>query len=563
MSRRTSPLCRRLTALALLFLACVVPAASAQPQTPGRSPAAGVATATLAGRLTIGGERETPVRRARITLESSALSQPQLADSDAEGRFRFDRLPAASFRLRAEKPGFVTLAFGATHAGDRGVPINMAAGQTRTIELALPRGAALDGRVTNQEGDPVQNLVVSAVRLTYGPYGRQPASIKDARTDDLGRYRIHSLPPGDYSVQAAPDPLDALTERQAPGPRAPGAARTYYPGTPNPSDARRITLVAGRDATGLDFTVGSVSLARVTLRVVDSTGNVPKAVATRLQRVGAPPGEVRGIMTQGGQAVFPSVPPGEYWALAAATPSPGAEPEYTAIRTTASGSDLAITLTTARAAVLKGRVQAEGGTIPVTTTLRVVADAIEFELPNPAGPGTPAAPLPVVGADGTFVVSGLLGRRVFGLSGLPEGWALSSVRLGESDVTDVPTSVTPTDAAAELVFVVTNSTGVVSGKLIDAQKRPRPNGRIVVFSDDERQWTARSRFVKATLAGVDGAYSIGSLLPGKYLIGAVDWLDEGAWLDPDVLTRLRAVASPVTIKGSDRPTITLTLGELR
>jgi hypothetical protein len=561
-TRRSIPPIRWLSAPAIIWFSCLTAAAAAHQQPGDRPPVPATAPATLTGRLTVGGERDTPVRRARITLESDALPQPQLADSDSDGRFRFDRLPAGTFRLRAEKPGFVTLAFGARHALDRGLPIDLRAGQTRSVELALPRGAALDGRVMNQEGDPIQNLVVSAVRLTYGPYGRQPMPLKDTRTDDLGRYRIHSLPPGDYYVQAAPDPIDAVSERQAPGPRPPGAARTYYPGAAMPSDAERVSLVAGREATSLDFTVASVPMARVTLQVVDTTGKAPRTLGTRLQRVGAPPGEVRGVL-QANQAMFPGVPPGEYWAMAAATPSPGADPEFAAVRVTVSGSDLNLTLATARGTVLNGRVQVEGGEVATTSGLRVGADTVGYELPNPSGSGAPAAPGAAVGADGRFVIAGLFGPRLFRVGGLKDGWALSSVRLGESDITDTPMDVKPADPAVELVLVVTNDTGTIGGMLTDARKRAVPNGRVVVFSDDERQWTARSRFLKASLAGVDGSYSVGSLLPGKYLVCAVDWLDDGAWFDPDVLRRLRAFASPISVKGHDRQTIALTLGELR
>lgn len=562
MTRRSIPPIRWLSALAIIWFSCLAPAVASQQQPGKRPPASAAATATLTGRVTVAGERDTPVRRARITLESDALPQAQLADSDTDGRFRFDRLPAGAFRLRAEKPGFVTLAFGARHALDRGLPIDLRAGQTRSIELALPRGAALDGRVMNQEGDPIQNLVVSAVRLTYGLYGRQPMPLKDTRTDDLGRYRIHSLPPGDYYVQAAPDPIDAVSERQAPGPRPPGAARTYYPGTAAPSDAQRVSLVAGREAANLDFAVGSVLMARVTLQVVDATGKAPRTLGTRLQRVGAPPGEVRAAL-QANQAMFPSVPPGEYWAMAAATPSPGADPEFAAVRAMVSGSDLNLTLTTARGTVLNGRVQVEGGEVAVPPGLRVIAETVGYELPNPAGSGAPAAPAPVVGADSRFVMTGLFGPRLFRVGGLKDGWALSSVRLGESDITDMPMDVKAADPAVELVVVVTNNTGTIGGMLTDARKRAVPNGRVVVFPDDERQWTVRSRFLKTSLAGIDGSYSVGSLLPGKYLICALDWLDEGAWLDPDLLRRLRAFASPISVKGHDRQTIALALGELR
>ena len=514
--------------------------------------------------MTIAGERDVPIRRARLTLESDALPQPQLGDSDTDGRFRFAGLPAGSYRLRAEKPGFVTTAFGARHARDRGLPIDLASGQTRPANLALPRGAALDGRIVNAEGDPVQNLVVSAARLTYGPYGRETVLVKDARTDDLGRYRIHSLPPGDYYVQAAPDPRDLLSERQATGPRPPGIARTFYPGTPSVSDAERLSLTAGRDATGLDFTLTAVPIARVTLRVVDSTGKPPKALSTRIQRVGSPPGEVRGALIPPNQAMYPSVTPGDFWIMAAATPAaPGAEAEYVASLMSISGSDLNLTLATAPGFALAGKVVSIGGTVARLTGLRVRAEGVEYELPNPAGSGAPAAPAPAVAADGAVVVGGLVGPHLFRLDGLPGGWSLVSVRLGDADVTDLPIDLKTADGPRELVLTVTDHTGTITGAAVDAQKRTVPNARIVVFPEGEGGWSARSRFVKTTLAGPDGAYSIGSLLPGRYLACAVEWLDDGAWFDPDLLRGLRAGASPIQVEPGDRRTVMLTLGGRR
>ena len=557
---------RRPLALPVMVWLVACPPATAQTVRDAAAKPA-VSTATIAGRLLIAGERESPVRRARVTLESDALAEPRIGDSGTDGRYRFDRLPAGTYHVRAEKPGFVTWSFGARHAYDPGQPIQLAGGATQAADISLVRGAALDGRIVNQEGDAVANLVVSACRITYGPYGRQVAVVKDARTDDLGRYRIHSLPAGDYVVQAAPDPLDSLSQPRIPGAeRPPGPARTYYPGTASLTEAERVTVSAGRDATGLDLRLLSVPVARVTLTVLDSTGKAPSTMGTRVQRVGAPPGEVRGSLNKN-QVLFPSVPPGEFWLMAAATPTPGAPTEFAAVRTTVAGNDVALTLRTSPSVTVAGRVVSADGSaaIPSLAGVQVRAETVGFELPNPAGSAAAAPVPPGVAQDGAFQMKGVFAPSLFRLTGLPAGWALVSVRLGDQEIVDTPIDLAAADRQPgdSLTMVVTHATGQMSGSVADGKSRPIPNARIVLFPDDETQWQPASRFVRSLLASADGTFTTSSLLPGSYLLAAAEWMDPGAWLDPDVLRGLRPHAQRVVIEPNGKLSVTVTLGDAR
>jgi hypothetical protein len=561
-------LAARSTWFVIIFAAALVTPALAQTaRDTAPRPAAG--TGTISGRLSIAGEGNHPVRRARVTLESDTLGEPRIGDSDTDGRFQFTQLPGGTYYVRAEKPGFVTWRFGARHAYDAGQPIQLAAGATRTADISLPRGAALEGRVVNAEGDAVATLVVSAGRVTYGPYGRQVAVVKDTQTDDLGRYRIHSLPAGDYIVQAAPDPITAVTQRQVPGAaRPPGVGRTFYPGTADLSDATGVHVATGKDASTLDFAVLAVPMAQVTITVVDSTGKAPPVLAARLQRVGAPVGEVRGSLMKN-QAVFPSAPPGEFWAMAAATPAPGAPPEFALARVAIAGRDVALTLPTQVGAALSGRVVAADASVPLPAGLRAHTETVGFELPNPAGSSAPAPADPAVGADGSFALKSVFGPTLFRLAGLPAGWALSAVRLGESDVTDqaVDLAAVEPPAPSTLTMVVTNATGEISGTAFAAgqpsglsQRQPFPNARIVLFPDDERQWTPRSRLIKSVVAAADGTFTVPSVLPGRYLVAGSAWMDAGAWLDPDALRRLRDAAQRVVVEPRVKSNVSVAIG---
>jgi hypothetical protein len=103
--------------------------------------------------------------------------------------------------------------------------------------------------------------------------------------------------------------------------------------------------------------------------------------------------------------------------------------------------------------------------------------------------------------------------------------------------------------------VVTPRTGSLEGTVLDANRQPAVKTRVIVFADDARQWSFRSRFIRTVETGATGHYTITGLLPGQYKVAFIDLLDDGAWEDPDVLTRLRPLATPIVIAGTERLTV--------
>lgn len=194
--------------------------------------------ASLAGRVTTGSGTEVrPVRRARVTLTGGGLTAPRIADTDTKGAFRFDRLPASGgFRMAVQKPGFVKLE----------------AEAAPNAELKMERGGAIEGVVTDASGDPLMNVIVRA--LQPQSEGAQPKPVAQARTDDLGRYRLHSLASGEYYVEAATDPAAIGSQVYMAGEKRPDVNRGYYPAAVTLQDARTVRVAAPRDATAIDIT---------------------------------------------------------------------------------------------------------------------------------------------------------------------------------------------------------------------------------------------------------------------------------------------------------------------
>jgi hypothetical protein len=527
---------------------------------PAPAPPVAAGTLTLSGTVVLNeGSPPTLVRRARVTLTFDGAYPTQTSDTDTDGKFRFDNLPAGTWRILAEKPGFVPVDPGPGRATVRPLVVTLSPGPSPGLSLVMQRAAAMEGQVLNDKGEPAVGILVAAVRLVYGPYGKRPAVVRQATTDDLGRFRVHTLPAGDYYLDAAPDPFQAVTGPPPSGDRQQGLARSYYPGTPRLDEARIVALAPSQEVSNLDFRLTAARMAGVKGRVVDASGRAPANFGFRIQRVGAPPGEVRGTGTQNATFQFPSVPPGEYWLLASAQPGPGADLEYAAMRVNISGQDLSgLTLSTTKGAVVNGRVEVDGGAA-VPANLQVIAHEMEFELPSPQPAPPPASPAAgTVGGDGAFAFPSLFGSRLFRMDHLPDGWALKNVFLDDADVTDAPVEPGGSPRPRMLRVVITNRTATVSGTLDAAQGGPSA-GRVVVFGEDPRRWGVWSRTIKTVEVLADGRYAIAGLVPGKYLIVAVDDLDDGAWNDPEVLGRLQATAAPLVVTEGQKITVALKL----
>ena len=193
-----------------------------------------------------------PVRRAKVILTREGSQSQVIATTwtAAGAGYRFDGLAPGRYIVTAEKPGFVTRS---------SEPIDV---PQRTANLVLIPGGAVEGRLQDDRNAPIARQIVTADRLTE--QGAVAASYV-ATTDDLGRFRIHSLPAGRYRVRATPLP--------------PASGDQYfYPGTTEAGDAGLISVTAGTTSDRLEFTVPVAPLSPIAAAAIESaaqTANDP------------------------------------------------------------------------------------------------------------------------------------------------------------------------------------------------------------------------------------------------------------------------------------------------
>jgi len=237
------------------------------------APQAVPGTLPLTGRVvTLSGSDQRPVRRAKVTVTGAEATR--VTDTDSRGTYRFDRLPEADYTVTVQKAGFVKLETAAS----------------RDSTLTLERAGAIEGTVTDVAGEPIWNVVVSA--LQRQPDAR-PKAVAQVRTDDLGRYRLHSLPAGDYYVEAATDQTYLLALLLMAGERRPEANRAFYSAASAIEDAKPVRVSVGRDTTAVDLMLtpsaplndpaapppprrtDATDTARITGRVMDAASGKP------------------------------------------------------------------------------------------------------------------------------------------------------------------------------------------------------------------------------------------------------------------------------------------------
>lgn len=604
------------------------------------------ATVTLTGRPAPARGRGTPPPAASSLFDlmmSRGGTSAERVVSAANGRFVFRGLPASTYTLRAEAPGYVDNPTALRVAGAVAFVEIRDKQPSAVTTLRLWKQAVITGTVLDEAGEPVIAASVRAYRRVVSRFGQLSYDAPDsASTDDRGRYRLSRLDPGDYLVvvpqshstlpaAAADAALQSLMSGQMPegglnalgnagtslmDPRAvrigewrlsstnvqsPGATdatqlayRTvFYSSAFMPAEATWLSLRSGEERGGVDFALQPVPTGRITgvvtgpsgslgglpIRLVPASGRLagdPAAldVATgqtqadgRFALLAVPPGDYRVIVRRDPPADLPADLPDEL----ASNPmiqmalnmqrGAGRVPLFgEAAITLRAGESAEITIVAGEGVTMSGQLVFQDGQAPVG---RDVTRAIVALRPLDATLMGARTIRPA--ADGKLTASGLLPGR-YGVSAnlAVQGttWIVKSVTAGGRGVTTAAL-VIGDRPVTDLSIVLTRQTGTVRGTVRrdstpgrETRAGAPPSMTAVALPANFADWQDFELLIdRLYFGGVsqDGAFRLGPMLPGEYLVAVVDesQIDPGQGL---ALVRALAVqATRVTVSPGENP----------
>jgi hypothetical protein len=605
MNRRWIP-----SAVAVALAGTVVTAQMQMVQNPARDAiVAPTGPAEISGVILTDEETPRPVRRAEVRLFAPG-TPGQTAYSDPDGRFTFRNLAYGRYTIEANKPGFVRVAYGARRYDRSGTPVTVSdAARTHDLQMRMPRGAVITGRIVDDFGQPAYGarVTIQQVRIVNGERTVTPvpmvSSILGEMVDDRGVFRLFGLPAGDYVVSATPRSVgvgdirrmtdaEIVAARQAlaqqPGATAPadapqspvtlGFSQVYYPGVLSLNDAAIITVGSGEERANIDFAATLVRTATISGAIIAPAGVAPQSARLFLSPKGS-----SNIVSSGGQGttmvftavslatanrqinpdgtfVYPGVAPGQYTLSASATRD-GGTPLWAAADITIDGQPLdGVTLALSEGLTVSGSVQfeADGVDEPDTFTrariMMLPTNSTTFMAGVTAGLAMGRGPQ--VTPDKRFSIPGLVPgpHRVQATFNTPEAnWILKSAIIKGQDALDVPFMLEAGDAITDAVLTFTNRTQELSGQLSDASGRPAPDFTVVVFPEEQALWRSDRR-IRTARPGTDGRYTIANLPAGTYRIAAVTDIAPGEERDATLLQELLAASIQVVIADGEQKT---------
>ncbi|HTS05043.1 MAG TPA: carboxypeptidase-like regulatory domain-containing protein [Candidatus Eisenbacteria bacterium] len=507
-----------------------------------------------------------PVHKALIELiaENQAEAGDYTAMTGADGTFRIEDVMPGRYHLFAERTGLLDT--DKQRGRNEGRMLTITAGEeVKDIHIRLQAAAVVRGRVTDEDGDPLANAEVTVFRQTFvGGHNRWEQAGAE-RTNDLGEYRVANLAAGNVYISVNPPPdFRSLIE-------ASGAAvhedksssstyqTTYYPGTPDRSQASPVQLHAGDDFPANFSLTPSPSLS-----IRGSVVNLPPRASASIMLQSR---DFSVIMTgaeihKDGTFVFHDVSPGNYTIMASVE---GSAVPMTARQSLQVGSTNVegLRLSPQAGAIVQGHVRFES-----RNQLRLDPERIFLTLQMvDAGEESDTAQvfresfsnIAHVAADGSFqwtdVPAGNYYVQIVGDGDANGSWYIKSVSNGGRDVNDAGINVN--GGTLNLDLVASANGGVADGIVVNSKGEPFANA--IVVAAPEARMRGRVDHYRKTVSDQTGHFSLRGLRPGDYTIFAWESVEGEAYYNPDFVRTFDGQGTTLHVSDGDRKSLQVQL----
>lgn len=186
-----------------------------------------------------------PIPGAKVYVSPGAKS----AETDEKGHFEVKDLAAGSYRIRAVAEGIQ-----GPHATKM---MQLAPGQDLTVDFRLNPSSNISGRVTDENGEPVPGAGVRLIAREYRLGQLRYVYAKSSETDDQGKYKFANVEPGPgYLIEAVKEDhkLSAISDAPAdPKLRKKAVVPTWYPDSNSMDAGQIVVLQPGEHREGTDI----------------------------------------------------------------------------------------------------------------------------------------------------------------------------------------------------------------------------------------------------------------------------------------------------------------------
>lgn len=444
-----------------------------------------------------------PVKKTMVTINPngnfSGRVVPQSATTDASGAFTLTNLQAGQYRLIFQHQSYPQARFGGVSKN-----IEIKAGESAAaVNVELIPGAAVSGRIVDEDGDPVANCFVQVHPAKNLEQGVPMMGFSNSNQD--GEWRAFGIAPGKFILSAQcgravfqPRPFSA-----GPDPAPSKAYPTqYYPLATDAKGAQMVELTAGNEKSGVDFQMSPMPVTQVRGVFASGSANWPGGqLAIQLTSFAehGVPGMNMVAGGDNGKFEFQKVFPGSYILVVF---SQGAEETRIGAwqRVDVGDKPVDLTLELKHAFDLSGKVEIETS---ASSAHPLTPNQINIQLVSQYQVGMPY-PQGQVNDDGTFTLKGVLPAPWRLQLNAPQAF-VKAAWLGSTDVTNAPVDLS-SGAAGALRILVSTNTGTIRGSA--------PAGYAVYAQRIDEETLFRGN--QGTGVDQNGQYRFEGLAPGKY-----------------------------------------------
>ena len=505
---------------------------------------AGVIAGTVRSALS---RRVLPSTGIELTLNpaSDAGQRAVLhAAADIQGVFRFAGLLAGEAVLSFSKAGYEA-------GGKRTLQVAVEPDrEVNDLDIELRPSAAVSGKVLDRDGDPVTRAVAQLQTEVLRAGVKSLRTVRTARTDDRGHYRLYDLAPGRYYLSVSPARVIA-----AAGIREFAHSWGYFPGAPTPRGAERIVLTWGSERAGVDFQLGTPPRTAVGGFVRNLGGRSP-CVSCPVSIMRRGEGQIGSITTdETGGFLIRGLPAGDYVLRANALEGPRFNAAQRVLLV--EGEPVQADMVLRPGSVVRGRVAAleYGETAaaadradPLIVTLTAVDGSRSRRLR--------AMPAPAAGGEFEIIDVGAGEYRV-GIEDGPRGSYLREVSIGGRPLPEPRITVAAGADLSGLRIVLGADGATVRGKVDGARfasaGEAAPPG-FAVLLPAEGIGGYRREYLGDYRPG-DGLFAIFAVPPGNYHVFAVPRDEPWDLTDPLDLGRLRSAGKAIRLRANEEAAV--------